>query len=323
MKRRTFISILGSAAAALPLAARAQQSTVLRVGTANVQARSAPQWEAFERRMAELGYQEGNNFIFDHVQVSNTEAWEVVYREVIARKPDIIIAAGPELSLKSARAAADQLSIVMIAVDYDPIARGYVTSLARPAGNVTGVYFQNIDLAGKHLQLVKETFPEMAAATVFWDRLSADYWAAVQAAAPRLGVRLAGIEFHERPYDYERVITEVMPNNRKYVLAHASPFFFLDRVRLAEFALEHRMAAFVGTREAVVSGGLMSYGPSLTGMFALAATYVDRIAKGAKPSDLPIQQPTRFELVINLKAARALGIEVPPMLLARADEVIE
>jgi putative ABC transport system substrate-binding protein len=266
---------------------------------------------------------EGKNFTYDHVQIPSTEAWESVYREVVARRPDIVVAAGPELSLKSALAAVDKLPVVMIAVDYDPIARGYITSLARPTGNITGVYFQTTELAGKRLQLLKEVFPDMAGATVFWDRALADHWAAAQAAAPQLGVRLTGVEFREQPYDYDRAIADVAPDNRKVLIATGSPFFFLDRKRLAEFALRHRIVSLLGTRDSVAAGGLMSYGPPPTEMFALAADYVDRIAKGAKPTDLPIQQPTKFELIINLKTAKALGLDVPTLLQQRADEVIE
>jgi putative tryptophan/tyrosine transport system substrate-binding protein len=323
MRRRELIRLFGGSAVMWPLVARAQQSVMLRVGTANVQPRSAPQWVAFERRMAELGYVAGKNFTFDYIQIPGTEAWESSYREIVARKADIIVAAGPEHSLKSALAAADKLPVVMIAVDYDPVSRGYTTSLARPTGNVTGVYFQNTELAGKHLQMLKEAFPDAATATVCWDGPSADYWSAMQAAAPGLGLRLTRVEFRERPYDYERAIAEVAPGNRKFIFAVASPFFFLDRARLAELALQHGMALIGAAREQVAAGGLMSYGASLTGMFALAANYVDRIAKGAKPSDLPIQQPTKFELVINLQTAKALGLDVPPSILARADEVIE
>lgn len=323
MKRREFVTLFGSAVAAWPIAARARQSSLLRVGTANVQPRSAPQWAAFVRRMGDLGYSEGKNFRYDHVQVRNGETWEAAYREVVAGNPDIVIAAGPELSLKAALAVANRLPIVMIAVDYDPIARGYVTSLARPNGNVSGVYFQRTELAGKHLQIMKDAFPSLTTVTVFWDRLAADYWVALQAQAPQLGVRLAGVEFHERPYDYERTIVDVLPDNRKFLLANASPFFFLDRERLAEFAIRHHIVSMVGSRESVAAGGLLSYGPDLKGMFALAADYVARIAKGDRPADLPIQQPTKFELVINLKTAKELGLTIPEAFLLRADQVIE
>ena len=134
--------------------------------------------------------------------------------------------------------------------------------------------------------------------------------------------RLAGVEFRERPYDYERAIAELPPDSRQFLLA-AGAFFFLDRELLAELALRHRMGSMFNTRELIVAGGLISYGPSLTGMFSIAANYVDRIVKGAKPGDLPIQQPTKFELLINLKTAKALGMTVPERLLAIADEVIE
>jgi ABC-type uncharacterized transport system substrate-binding protein len=321
VNRRAFV--LGSgAAAAWPLAARAQQSGVLRVGTANVQARSSPQWTAFERRMAELGYVEGRNLAFDHMQIPSSGAWEASYRELAARKPDIVVAAGPESSLKAALAAVETLPIVMIAVDYDPVAHGYVRSLARPSGNVTGVYFQAHELAGKRLSLLKDAFPDMTTVTVLWDRPSADHWAGLQAAAPRLGVQLIGIEFRERPYDYEREIAKLPPDSRKFLLA-VGPFFFLDRELLVELALRHRMVSMFNSRELIAAGGLISYGPSLTGMFALAATYVDRIAKGARPGDLPIQQPTKFELLFNLRTAKALGVTIPERLLAIADEVIE
>jgi putative ABC transport system substrate-binding protein len=323
MRRRSFLWTV-TGAAALPGAALAQLAPkMLRVGTANTQPRSAPQWVAFERRMAEIGYVTGKNLTFDHVQIPSTEAWEASYRGVVERKADIIVAAGPALSLKSAMAATATLPIVMIAVDYDPIDLGFVTSLARPTGNITGVHIQQIELAPKRLQLLKDAFPEMTAAIVFWDGLSADQWAAAQAAAPKLGVQLTGVGFRDHPYNYDKALAETTPEHRKFLFLLASPYFFLDRVRLAEFSLRHRMISSFTVQEQVAAGGLMSYGVSLTEMWELAASYVDRIAKGAKPADLPIQQPTKFELVINLKSAKSLGITLPPDFVLRADVVIE
>jgi putative tryptophan/tyrosine transport system substrate-binding protein len=322
MRRRQFLGAIGGAAA-WPFAGHAQQATkALRVGTANAQPRTAPQWIAFVQRMAELGYREGENFTYDHVQIQNAEGWETGYRAIIAQKPDIVLAAGPESSLKAAIAAAGGLPVVMIAVDYDPLAKGYVQSLSRPSGNITGVYFQNVELVAKRLELLKQAFPDVTTMTVFWDKSSADHWATLQAVAPRFDVRLNGIEFAERPYDYERAITDAAASGN-FFYAGGSPFFFLDRARLADFAIQHRMAMVCETREQVVEGGLISYGPSLTAMFALAAKHVDRIAKGAKPADLPVEQPTKFELVTNLKTAKAIGIDLPAVLLTRADEVIE
>lgn len=149
MKRRDFLMLMGGAAASWLTHRTQSEPGMLRVGTANVQPRSAPQWVAFQDRMAALGYVEGKNFTYDHVQIPNPQGWEASYRDVVARKPDIIVAAGPELSLKSALATSGNLPVVMIAVDYDPIARGYIRSLARPAENVTGVYFQSTDALRK------------------------------------------------------------------------------------------------------------------------------------------------------------------------------
>ena len=325
LKRREFISLLG-ATAAWPLAARAQRPTkILKVGTvvgAGNQ-RSSPQWAAFERRMGDLGHQEGMNFSFDFMQAASPDEYEVGYRKLAAGACDVILAIGPEIALKSALAATRTLPIVMIAIDYDPLARGYVASLARPSGNVTGVMFQQVELAAKRIQLIKDGFPDRPAATMFWDQYSADQWEAARNAAAKLGLRLSGIELRERPYDYEAALNQAPLDHRGILVAPTSPFFFSDRVRLAEFALKHRLLSLFVFREWVDAGGLLSYGPSITALFARVAEFVDRIARGTLPADLPIEQPTKFEMVVNLKTAKAIGIELPTAILLRADEVIE
>jgi len=320
MNRRAFIALLGGAAVAWPLAARAQpQPKMLRVGLASVQPRTTAIYVAFIQRMAELGYEEGKNFIFDYVQVPNVDAYESGYRELVSRNIDLLIASGPEITLKSALAVAGSLPIVMVAVDYDPFARGYVTSLARPTGNLTGIFFQQIELTAKRLQLMKEAFPDLQSVTVFWDEVSADQWRAAQTAAPALGLRLLGVEFREQPYDYERGLAQLPSEHHRALVVFTSPVFAVpDRARLPEFAFRHRLATMFSLRQYVDIGGLMSYGASFTGMYRRVAEYVDRIARGAKAADLPIEQPTKFELVINLKTARALGLEISPTLLARA-----
>jgi len=198
-----------------------------------------------------------------------------------------------------------------------------VTSLARPSGNVTGVFFQQIELAAKRIQVVRDAFPDISAATMFWDRLSADQWQAAQNVAATLGLRLSGIELREPPYDYERALGEAPSDHRGMVIVATSPFFFRDRERIADFASRHRIPSMFVFREWVEAGGLLSYGPSITALFGRVAEFVDRIARGAKPADLPIEQPTKFELVVNLKTARAIGIEPSTAILLRADEVIE
>ena len=300
MRRRQFITLLGGAAA-LPLAARAQQpAKMLRVGTVAGTPKSSPQWAAFERRMGELGYQEGKNFSFDFLQAASLDEYEVLYRTLPARMPNVIVAIGPEIGLKSALAVTRTLPIVMIAIDYDPLARGYVTSLARPSGNVTGVVFQQIELAAKRIQLIKDAFRDRPAATMFWDRLSADQWQAAQSAAATLGLQLSGIELRELPYDYDAALVQAPLDHRDILIVPTSPFFFRDRARLADFALRHRILSMFVFREWVDAGGLLCYGPSITALFGRVAEFVDRIARGAKPADLPIEQPTKFEMVVNL-----------------------
>jgi putative ABC transport system substrate-binding protein len=324
MKRRAFITLLGGTAVAWPRAAHAQQPTkILRVGTVAGNPKSSPQWVAFERRMSELGYLEGKNFSFDYLQAAKADEYEVGYRKLAARAPDVILAIGTEIGLKSALAATRTLPIVMIAIDYDPLARGYVTSLARPSGNVTGVVFQQVELAAKRIQLIKDAFPDRPTASMFWDQFSADQWEAARSTAAMLGLQLFGIELREWPYDYEAVLDQAPLDHRGMLVVPTSPFFFRDRARLADFALRHRILSMFVFREWVDAGGLLCYGPSITALFARVAEFVDRIARGAQPADLPIEQPTKFEMVVNLKTARAIGIEMPTSILLRADEVIE
>jgi putative tryptophan/tyrosine transport system substrate-binding protein len=323
MRRREFIMLLGGTAV-WPLAARAQQPTkILKVGTVAGTPKSSPQWVAFERRMVELGYQEGRNFSFDFLQAASADEYEGLYRKLVARGPDVILAIGPEIGLKSALAVTRTVPIVMIAIDYDPLARGYVTSLARPSGNITGLVFQQIELAAKRIQLIKDDFPDRVAATMFWDKLSADQWEAARSTAAMLGLQLFGIELREPPYDYEAALDQAPLDHRGMLIVPSSPFLFHDRARLAEFARRHRVLSMFVFREWVDAGGLLCYGPSITALFGRVAEFVDRIARGAKPADLPIEQPTKFEMVVNLKTAKAIGIELPTAILLRADEVIE
>jgi putative ABC transport system substrate-binding protein len=328
MRRREFIQVLGGAAATSslfrPSSALAQEpARMLRVGAVSGQPRNSPFWQPFVQRMKELGYEDGKNFVFDLMVAENIDGFVTGYRELVTRNVDIIVAPGPEISLKSALANTTTIPTVMVAIDYDPLARGYVTSLARPVGNVTGVFLQQIELTEKRVQLLRSAFPDLQAATVFWDRITTDQLEAAQRAATALRLRLSGIEFLDPPFDYDKALGQVPPDSRGTVLVLVSPFFFRDRARQADFALRNRLATMFGFREWADAGGLMSYGASVSSMLRLAAGYVDRVARGAKPADLPIEQPTKFELVINLKSAKALGIVLPQSFLATADEVIE
>ena len=211
----------------------------------------------------------------------------------------------------------------MVAIDYDPFHKGYVTDLARPTGNVTGLFFEQIDLAAKRIQLLKDAFPAITAATVFWDEISADQWKATSESAEKNGLQVAGIELRERPYDYARALLQAPTTHRSFLLVMTSPYFAIDRKRLVDFTMQQRIGSMFVFREYVDLGGLMSYGPNRVVLSQRMADYVNRLARGAKPSDLPIERPTVFETVINLKTAKSFGLQFSQAMLLRANEVIE
>ena len=323
MKRRAFITLIGGAAAAWPLKAYAQQGKVVRLGIVALTPRSAPNWVGFEARLREFGIVDGQNLDIRFINPRGPEGINAAMHELVASNADIIIATGNELSPKAALAATKVLPIVMIAIDYDPLALGYVASLARPGGNLTGLFYQQIDLTLKRLQLMQEAVPNTPRMTVFWDSSSEGQWRAAEKAAAGLGLQLHGVQLREQPYDYQRAFDATPADHRGALVAMMSPIFFNDRAQLTEFTLRHRLPSMFGLREWVELGALLSYGPNNVALFRRAAEYVERIARGTKPADLPVEQPTKFELLINLKTAKALGLEIPPTLLARADEVIE
>ena len=321
LKRRSLIAA-GLTVASLP--ARAQQPPkALRVGTVSGQPRPSPLWDAFLQRMSQLGYQEGRNLSLDVVVARSASEYEAFYKRFSASSVDVVVAPGPDSSLKGALVTPDSIPIVMVAIDYDPLERGFVKSLARPGGRVTGVFLQQIEVGVKRLQLLKDAFPDMRGTTVFWDQLSVDQWKAIEAAGAKLGVRLFGVELHNAPYDFERALAQAPPECRGSLLSTTTPFVYRDRAKLAGVALRNRSILMGFDREIAEDGAAMAYGTSIGSMFARAADYVDRIARGTRPGDLPIEQPTKFELIVNLRTAKAIGVVVPSLLLARADEVIE
>jgi putative tryptophan/tyrosine transport system substrate-binding protein len=327
MRRRE--ALLGLTAAAFgnvyPSGAIRAQPAANVLGIAAILATppTASYWIAFMRRLQELGYREGENLLVEAFD-GREEADHIV--ETLKRrisKGSIVVASGPEMTLKLAMAATSTLPIVMVAFDYDPLAHGYIRTLARPGGNVTGLFVQQIEQAVKRLELIREAFPKAQAAAVLWDKLSFDQWEAVEKAAKTLGIQVIGIGLYEQPYDYERALAGAHIGATGLLVPMGSPIFFIDRERLVYCAFKYRMATIFAVREMTEAGGLMSYGVSLNGTMRRAAEYVDRIARGARPADLPVEQPTKFELVINLKTAKSLDLTLPPSLLARADEVIE
>jgi putative ABC transport system substrate-binding protein len=274
--------------------------------------------------MHELGYVEGQNFIFDYIDLQGQVArYDTAFQQLVDRKADILIASGPENALKAALAATKSLPIVLVAIDYDPIALGYVSSLARPTGNVTGIFFEQTALAAKRVQLSQDAFPAIRKGIVFWDSSSADQWRATRDNAVKLGLDLVGIELRNYPYDYARALAQAPLENRGFLFVMTSGQFARDRERIVQFTLLNRLPAMFVFREFVEQGGLLSYGPNRSVLSRRTANYVHRIARGAKPSDLPIELPTTFELVINMRTAKGLGLEFSQAMLLRADEVIE
>jgi putative ABC transport system substrate-binding protein len=242
---------------------------------------------------------------------------------LVRLKPDLIVAAGPEPLFAAVRQATRTIPVVMVSVDFDPVATGYIASLARPGGNLTGVTFRQAELAAKRLELLKETVPGLARVAVVWDTFSHDQMQSVSAAAAALKLQLHPIEFRDTPYDFEGALGAAARDGAGAVLSALSPEMFRERARLARAALDHRLPAAFPLREFADEGGLMSFGVNFPDQWRRAAEYADKVLKGAKPTDLPVEQPTKFELLVNLKTAKDLGIAVPESILVRADEVIE
>jgi putative ABC transport system substrate-binding protein len=329
--RRQFISTISGAAVAVAGAARRANAQTtpkpFRVGFVHPVSPKGvpPNYVEFVDRLRELGYVEGDTLAMEYINLEgHPERYDEAMRELIRRRVDLIYALGQEENLRAAMAATSTIPIVMLAISYDPLAKGYVSSLARPTGNVTGITVLGVDLIKKRLQLFKDAFPERHAAFGFWDFEADETWRIATAAAPSVGITLSGVKVGGTPYDYEGGFQQVAPEFRGALFMANSATFVRDAERLAAFALRHQMVScFDSSPIYVEAGGLMSYGADLGAAARRAADFADRIARGAKPSDLPVEQSTRFKLLINLKTAKILGITLSPTFVATADDVIE
>ena len=324
MRRRQFITLLGGAAA-WPLAARAQQAGKIRaIGLLSPASRSPSVVPALFDALAELGWIEGKNLVVERRYAENRlERLPELAAELVRLNVEVIVANGT-LGPLAAKRATSTIPIVMTAAG-DPLGSGLVASLARPGGNVTGISLMAPDLGGKRLELLKELLPRLARVAVLWN--AANPYAAIvfketQAAGRTLGIEVQSLEVRG-PDDFDGAFDTARKQRPDALITVEDPLTFSHQKRIADFATGQQLPSLYGFREFVVAGGLMSYGANVADLFRRAASYVDKILKGAKPADLPVQQPTTFELVINVKTARALGLEIPPTLLARADEVIE
>jgi putative ABC transport system substrate-binding protein len=326
IERRKFLATLG-AAAAWPIAARAQQaSKVVRVGLLGPSLDN-PQpvalYRAFLGQLRELGFSEGQNLTAEYRGLEDPRGPFVVATELMRSQPDLIVALGPEVALQAVVGASGFIPIVFVAVNFDPLARGYVASLARPGGNITGVVFQQLELAQKQVELLTQAFPERTRLAVLFDAQSSDQFNAAERAAKSLTLQIQPLKLENPPYDVDAAFRHAQAGAAQIVLVLSSPFFIPRMARIIQLAGDHRLPTMFINKDYIVAGGLMSYGADFTTMWRRGADYAAKILKGARPADLPIEQATKFQLVVNLKIARAIGVELPTAILLHADEVIE
>ena len=325
LRRREFITLLGGAAAAWPLAARGQQAAkVARIGYLVFRAPISAD-DAFVKGLAELGWIEGRNIVIERrFAEGNVDLLKQSAAELASLKLDVIVTAA-SAPTKVAKETTASLPIVFVNAG-DPVGQGFVQSLSRPGGNVTGVAFDaSPDITAKQVQLLMEVVPTASRLAVLWNPTSAflhSYWNVIKTAAPALDVNPQSLEVRD-PSEFERAFDAMARERADGLIVLSDTFATLHRATFVELAAKHRLPAVYGHSQYVEAGGLMSYGPSLIDVYRRAAGFVDKVLKGAKPADLPVEQPTKFELAINLRTAKTLGLEVPPTLLARADEVIE
>ena len=324
MKRRAFIAALGGAAA-WPVMARAQQSKLPTIGFLGTTTKSAwAQWTAaFVRRLGELGWVEGRTITITYSWADGrSERYDEIAAEFVRLKVDVIVTASTP-AIIAAKQATSVIPIVFAGAA-DPVRNGLVASLARPGGNVTGLSIQSTDLAGKRLELLRELVPRLYRLAILYDAgnpATVLEMGEVQEAAQALRFEVAKMGI--RQSDELDAAFAALNGRADGLYVCQSNLIVANRNRVNALALSTRLPTMHNFRSYVQAGGLISYGPSLADQFARAADFVHKILRGAKPADLPVQQPTKYELVINLRTAKALGLEVPPSLLARADEVIE
>ncbi len=326
MDRRVFLATMAGGLLAAPLAAEGQQPSrkVPLIGSLDFSAPDAARlawWTAFRQGLQALGYEERRSIAFEtRWAEGRVDRLPDLAADLVRLRVDVIVIGGGEAA-RAAKQATATIPIVM-ADGADPVRLGLVKSLGRPGGNVTGLTSLNVELIDKRLALLRELLPKLSRVAVLWDetpnsRISVEE---VETAAPGLGITIHRVSVRN-PNELDRAFS-VARRDRALIVV-ASPALFTERKRIADLALKHRLPTAVGGREFAEAGGLFSYAVRFPDLFRRAALYVDKILKGAKPADLPIEQPTEFELVINLRTAQALGLTIPQSLLQRADQVIE
>jgi putative ABC transport system substrate-binding protein len=329
VQRRDFLIAAGALLAA-PLAADAQQAAkIARIGylAPNLDA-STRLKAAFRQGLSDLGYVEDRNVVIEYRSAEGkSERLPALAAELVALKVDVIVTHGGTLAALAAQQATKTLPIVVVSVG-DPVTSGLVASLARPGGNITGLSLLFPELVGKCLEQLKQAVPGVSRVAILSqpgavpERTEKDILNGAEVTARALGIRLQVVEARG-PQDFDRAFSDMTNARAGALTVLSTPMFASERRRIVDLAAKNRLPTTFSFREYVDAGGLMSYGPNLADLSRRATTYVDKILKGAKPADLPVEQPTKFELVINLKAASALGITIPQSVLGRADEVIQ
>jgi putative tryptophan/tyrosine transport system substrate-binding protein len=325
MRRREFISILGGVVVAGPLASTAQQApTVRRLGVLYPGAPPDPLLDAFREGLRDLGYIEGRDVVLEaRWAEGKLDRLNDLAADLVALKVDLITTLSTPAAL-AARKATTTIPIVFTGVG-DPVGAGVVPSLAHPGGNATGMSLLATELSGKRLEILQELVPDVSRVAMLWNDTNPSMVLRAQEtqdAAAKRRVLVESIGVHDL-VDFEHAFTTIESGRIDALLTLVDPFTLRHRNKIVDFAAQRRLPAIYESREFVEADGLVSYGPSLRVMQRRAAGYVDKIFKGAKPADLPVQQPTMFELVINLRAAKTLGLTIPPSIMVRADEVIE
>ena len=329
MDRRTFITGMTGTLLAAPLVAQAQQAgRIARIGVLATRTAGDSRLEGLLQGLRDLGYVEGRNLLIEYRDAEGkTERFPALAAELVSLKCDVIVTTGGTLAAQAAKQATTTLPIVFASVG-DAVAEGLVTSLARPGGNVTGLTVAATELVSKSLEAIKQAVPRVSRVAILLkpdampESAKKDRLEAADVAARALGVQLQVVEARG-PEDFDRAFSDMTRARADALAVPAINLFTLERRRLVNLAAKNRLPAVYPNRDFVDAGGLMSYGPDLAEMSRRAASYVDKILKGAKPGDIPVERPTKFELVINLKTAKALGLTIPPALLQRADQVIE
>ena len=328
MRRRDFIALLGGAAIPWSLPLKAQQlgkpARIGVFGAATDNPVMGPAYRAFIDEMRRLGFDEAQNLIVEHRPTEqDLSVLSAAAKELARLKVDVLVALGAEPPLKACISASRTIPIVFVANNFDPIALGYVKSLAKPGGNVTGVFLRQTELAEKQVELLTEACPGTKRLAVFWDDISANQFFAAERRANLLGLQVRSVKMENPPYDFEAAFRSVIEVEPRMLLVLSSPFFALQSGRITELAINHRLPSMFIFRAYTEAGGLMSYGADNVAMYRQSASYVAKILRGANPADLPIELPIKFELAVNLKTAKALNIELPTSILLRANDVIE